>query len=124
MEIAMNVRDMIPDFAEVTSAIPKKVIQMKHQWRKLWIILNYVEIVTNAQRKMPTVHYSLVYVVWYELLLATENKNWEKLFHLMLHKSCMSFKGKISMVVGLKARFQEFIGVNCSFAKFDGKRRK
>lgn len=56
MEISMNVKDMIPDFAELTSAMHKKVIQMKHQWGKLWIHLNYAETATNDQIKMPTVH--------------------------------------------------------------------
>lgn len=36
----------------------------------------------------------------------------------------MSFKSTVSMVVGLEARLQEFIGVSHSFAKLDGGRRK
>jgi hypothetical protein len=35
----------------------------------------------------------------------------------MLQKSHMSFKTAGSIVVGLEARLQEFIGVNHSFAK-------
>lgn len=36
----------------------------------------------------------------------------------------MSFNSTVSTVFVLEARYQEFIGVNCSFAKFDDERSK
>lgn len=42
----------------------------------------------------------------------------------MLQKSRMSFNSTVSMVFVLEARYQEFIGANCLFARFNDERRK